>query len=564
MWGGPPGSRSEPGGVGGNKLAIPGELTVDYPRPNLRRSHWVSLNGEWEFGSGDVETFDRKIIVPFCPESSLSGIGDPSPGDVVWYRRRFDAPDAERLLLHFGAVDYRATVWVNGEEVARHEGGHTPFSADISRVAGRRGNVVTVRAEDPLADKTIPRGKQHWTARPEGIFYTATTGIWQTVWLEPLPSRSIEALRLTPDLDRGTVEIAVDAEGDFEAVATFDGREVGRRKGSGVIVLDAVHPWSPEIPHLYGLEATLTHQGQVVDRVESHFGLRKIETRDGRFWLNSAPYVQRLVLDQGYFPGGLMTAPSSADLRRDIELAKAMGFNGARKHQKVEDPRWLYWADRLGFLVWGEMPSVRQHSHAAERRFIEEWTAAVRRDRDHPCIVIWSPVNESDGLSPDPAAFLEEVYRLTHELDPTRPVVSNDGWEHATTDLCTLHDYATADVLRARYRSAESALDPSFRPRPPYLPGYAYRGEPIVLSEFGGVALAGAGGTSYSEAEGASGLLQVYQEMVEALMDSGPVQGFCYTQLTDVEQEKNGLLTFERAPKIDPSVLRPITQMAKR
>jgi hypothetical protein len=218
----------------------------------------------------------------------------------------------------------------------------------------------------------------------------------------------------------------------------------------------------------------------------------------------------------------------------------------------------------LGFLAWGEMPSFRQHSEAAERRFTAEWTEAVRRDRDHPCIVVWSPINESDGLSRDPAAFLDDVYRLTHELDPTRPVVTNDGWEHTTTDLCTLHDYATADVLRSRYRSVESALDPSFRARPPYLPGYAYRGEPIVVSEFGGVALAGSGGTFYSEAEGPARLLEVYQEMIEALMDSGPVQGFCYTQLTDVEQERNGLLTFERKPKIDPALLRPITQIPKQ
>jgi beta-galactosidase/beta-glucuronidase len=523
----------------------------------------MSLDGEWEFGAGSTETFDRKILVPFCPQSSLSGIGDPSPGDVVWYRRHFDAPEAERLLLHFGAVDYRATVWVNGEEVARHEGGHTPFSADISHVVGRSGNVVVVRAEDPLADRTIPRGKQHWTATPEGIFYTATTGIWQTVWLEPLPARSIERLRLTPDLDSGTVEVEVDAESEIEIVVTFAGREAGRRNGSGIIPLEAIHAWSPEAPHLYDLQITLAQKGHEVDRVESYFGLRKVETRDGRFWLNGAPYVQRLVLDQGYFPGGLMTAPSSDHLRRDIELAKSMGFNGARKHQKVEDPRWHYWADRLGFLAWGEMPSVRQHSPAAERRFIAEWRDAVRRDRDHPCIVAWAPVNESDGLSPDPAAFLEEVYRVTHELDPTRPVASNDGWDHATTDLCTLHDYATADVLRSRYRSVDSALDPSFRPHPPYLPGYAYRGEPIILSEFGGVALAGAGGTFYSEAQGPDRLLQVYQEMIEALMDPGPIQGFCYTQLTDVEQEKNGLLTFERRPKINPARVRPITQLPK-
>src|SRR5450756_372337 len=347
-----------------------GRLNMDYPRPNFRRSRWISLDGEWEFGAGDTETFDRKIVVPFCPQSSLSSIGDPSPGDVVWYRRRFDAPDAARLLLHFGAVDYRATVWVNGEEVAHHEGGHTPFSADLSRLAGRRNNILVVRAQDPLDDKTIPRGKQHWTATPEGIFYTATIGIWQTVWLEPLPLRSIQGLTVTPDLDRGAVTVEVDAEGDVELTATFDGQGVGRRKGSGVMALDQVFAWSPESPNLYHLQAILLDaRGLEIDRVDSHFGLRKIEARDGRFWLNGAPYIQRLVLDQGYFPGGLMTAPSGADLRRDIELAKAMGFNGARKHQKVEDPRWLDWADRLGFLVWGEMASVREHSSTSERRF---------------------------------------------------------------------------------------------------------------------------------------------------------------------------------------------------
>jgi beta-galactosidase/beta-glucuronidase len=537
---------------------------MDYPRPTFRRSRWVDLNGEWEFGSGASERFDRRILVPFCPQSRLSGIGDPSPGDLVWYRRRFDAPEAERLVLHFGAVDYRATVWVNGQEVARHEGGHTPFSADISRVAGRRGNTIVVRAEDPLADRTIPRGKQHWTTRPEGIFYTATTGIWQPVWLEPLPSRSIESLRLTPDLERGEVDVEVGGAGEIEVVAATGGREVGRRTGSGRIALEEVRPWSPETPNLYELSAVLRDGGgSEVDRVESHFGLRTVETREGRFWLNGAPYVQRLVLDQGYFPGGLMTAPSDHELRRDIELAKAMGFNGARKHQKVEDPRWLYWADRLGFLVWGEMPSFRAHSPAAERRFTAEWTDAVRRDRDHPSIVVWAPVNESDGLSPDPADFLEHVYNLTHALDATRPVVTNDGWEHTTTDLCTLHDYASPRILRDRYRTIESALDPSVRTRPPYLSGYAYRGEPIVVSEFGGVALAGAGGTSYSEADGPAGLLQAYREMVEALMAPGPVEGFCYTQLTDVEQERNGLLTFDREPKVDPAALSPITNTPK-
>ncbi len=529
----------------------------------FKRRRWTSLNGEWEFGAGQAQRFDRRIIVPFCPQSELSGLHDLDPGDVVWYRRRFDAPAAETLMLHFGAVDYRATVWVNGEEVARHEGGHTPFSADVSHVLRPAGNELVVRAEDPLADKTIPRGKQHWTTTPERIFYTATTGIWQTVWLEPLPASRIHSLHLTPDLDGGSVAFDLEADGRVELLATFGGKVVGRWEGEpghGRVALDEVHAWSPESPHLYGVRLKLDG----VDEVESHFGLRKIETSGGSFRLNGRPYVQRLILDHGYFPGGLMTAPSGAQLKRDIELAKAMGFNGARKHQKVEDPRWLYWADVLGFLVWAEMPSFREDSPEARRRHVSEWAEAVRLQRDHPCVAAWVPMNESDGLGPHPAPFLDILYRLTKDLDPTRPVVSNDGWEHATTDVCTLHDYDAAAVLARRYRDLDSTLDPSARARPPYLPGYSYRGEPVIVSEFGGVALRGSGGWNYAEANGQAGLLQVYREMVEALMAPGPVQGFCYTQLTDIEQERNGLLTFEREPKVDPAALRAITQLPKR
>jgi len=525
------------------------------------------LNGEWEFGAGDSETFDRRIVVPFCPQSELSGLGLREPGDVVWYRRRFDAPDSARLLLHFGAVDYRATVWVNGEQVAAHEGGHTPFSADISRFAGRNDNVVVVRAEDPLTDQTIPRGKQHWKVEPEGIFYTATTGIWQTVWLEPMPERSIQSLMLRPNLDDASVDVDVAAGGAVDVVVTFDGAVVGRWRGSdhGRIALERVMQWSPETPHLYQVDISLPDG---TDRATSYFGLRKVETRDGRFWLNGAPYIQRLVLDQGYFPGGLLTAGTDAHLRRDIELAKAMGFNGARKHQKVEDPRWVFWADRLGFLVWGELPNFHQYSPEAERRLRSEWEAAVIRDRDHCSIVAWVPVNESFGLQAleDGARsrFLTRFHRLTHHLDGTRPVVSNDGWQHAETDLCSLHDYAGPEQLARRYRTLDVALEPNARPSPASLSGYAHRGEPLIVSEFGGLRLAGAGGWAQGEVRDPAQLAEVYRAEVEALMGPGPVEGFCYTQLTDVEQERNGLLTFDRRPKAEVDRLRSATETAKR
>ena len=542
----------------------------EYPRPGLRRENWITLNGEWEFGSGDPPRFDRRITVPFCPQSPLSGVGHLSD-DVSWYRRRFHAPEAECLYLHFGAVDYRATVWVNDIEVARHEGGHTPFSVDITKVARQGENTIVVRAEDPLTDKTIPRGKQYWKETPEGIFYTPTSGIWQTVWMEPLNERHIRSLELQPDLDAGGVNFSIGADGRVEMTARLAGRIVGRWGGDaglGRMTLDEVTPWSPDFPTLYDLDIRLVDSaGQETDRVNSYFGLRKLETADGCFLLNGKPYVQRLVLDQGYFPGGLLTAGSDADLRKDIELGKALGFNGARKHQKIEDPRWLYWADRLGYLVWSEMPSFHQYSPAAVERLLSEWKAAVQRDRSHPCIVSWVPENESFGLEgvddATRARVITQLYAATQALDRTRPVVGNDGWEHTLTDLCTLHDYGLPDELRARYRSLDNALQSSGRPQPAYLPGYGYRGEPVLVTEFGGLKLGGGGGWGYEVAPDRTAFVETYRALIAALMGPGPVTGLCYTQLTDVEQEQNGLVTADRVPKVDPALIRPITQTPK-
>lgn len=533
----------------------------EYPRPAFRRHDWQNLNGEWEFGAGQTPAFDRTIVVPFCPESGLSGIGE-LPGDVVWYRRRFDAPEAERLHLHFGAVDYRATVWVNDVEVARHDGGHTPFTADITSVARRKENVLVVRAEDPLHDKTIPRGKQHWTDKPEGIFYTPTTGIWQTVWLEPVPARHVRGARLMPDFDACVLAIELDADGDASIEVKLGGRSVGRWSGAGraEILLEERAPW-PEA--LYDVEITLGD-----DRVDTYFGLRKIETNDGRVWLNGEPLVQRLVLDQGYWPDGLMTAPTGDALRADIALAQSFGFNGARKHQKVEDPGWLYWADRMGFLVWSEMPSFHEHTADAEHRLMREWADVVRLHRNHPCVVTWVPANESFGLGEVDSDvrddFLVRLYRMTRELDPSRPVVSNDGWEQALTDLCTVHDYSSGPDLAGRFRSAETALSAGAAGHQTYDPGFSYRGEPMLVTEFGGIRFRASAGWGYHEVGDSEQLVQEYEARVRALMQPGPVQGFCYTQLTDVEQEQNGLAAPDRTPKLDPSRIRVITRMEKQ
>jgi beta-galactosidase/beta-glucuronidase len=591
----------------------------EYPRPQLRRPEWTNLNGEWAFAFDDEDAglahgwhnvsvdhlysdaspFDRRITVPFCYQSRLSGIGDPSFHDVVWYARTFDPPPGgERLLLHFGAVDYRATVWVDGTQVAFHEGGHTPFSADVTPALAEGENVLVVRAEDPSRDATIPRGKQYWKERSEGIFYTRTTGIWQTVWLEPVGRRRFDSLRLTPDVDAACVDVEVGVEGYEpglslrlvvslgEEMVLDDRAELQAPLIQRSLPLlwrgaapDTPHLsewpkpalWSPEHPNLYDLRLELLDaDSNALDAVESYFGMRKIEARGGKVLLNDRLYYQRLVLDQGYFPGGLLTAPTDEDLRKDIELAKEMGFNGARKHQKIEDPRWLFWADALGFLVWSEMANAYQYSPNYVRRITTEWQEALRRDHNHPCIVAWVPMNESWGvpdLTTDPAQIdhLLSLYHLTCSLDNSRLVVSNDGWEHARTDLCTIHDYGSPETLSRRYATPESSVASRPANRPIYVPGHGYRGEPIIISEFGGIAFSSdEGGWGYSTVADAEELLDHYEALITALLRNETVQGFCYTQLTDVEQEVNGLLTCDRKPKADPTRIRKITAYEHR
>jgi beta-galactosidase/beta-glucuronidase len=591
----------------------------EYPRPQFRRERWINLNGEWHFAfddkdaglaehwqaisSGDLgadaSPFDRGIIVPFCYQSKLSGLGETAFHDVVWYARTFEFTPAgdERLLLHFGAVDYRATVWVNGLQVASHEGGHTPFSGDVTDALAGEGkdNVLVVRAEDPSRDVTIPRGKQYWKEQSEGIFYTRTTGIWQTVWLEPVNRRRIEKLRLTPDVDAASIDLDVDVESvepgmSLRASITFEGKPVledtiglwsSRIERSLPLLRRGVAPetphlsewpgaalWSPEEPNLYDLRLELLDEaGGVLDTVESYFGMRKIELKDGKVFLNGHPLYQRFVLDQGYFPDGILTAPADEDLRRDVELAREMGFNGVRKHQKVEDPRWLYWADTLGLLVWGEVANAYEYSIDYVRRITAEWQEAVERDYNHPCIVAWVPMNESWGVpdlarKPAQTEHLLALYHLTRSIDGTRPVISNDGWEHALTDLCTIHDYRDADALRESYRTPQSAVAARPARRPIYAAGHGYREEPILITEFGGIAFSGdEAGWGYSTVADAEEFLARYGSLIEALSQHETVQGFCYTQLTDVEQEVNGLLTYDRKPKASLDSIRKLTTL---
>jgi beta-galactosidase/beta-glucuronidase len=575
----------------------------EYPRPQFERSEWLNLNGSWNFEFDDLNKgveekwfeghdFSQKIIVPFSYQSELSGIRQTEFHDLVWYEREFMVPnkwDGNRIILHFGAVDYRAWVWVNGTYVTYHEGGHTPFQTEITNVLQKGSNKIVVRVEDPSGDLDQPRGKQYWKEKSESIFYTRTTGIWQTVWLEAVSQTYLNKVKLTPDID--TDEITIDysvnsgcPQQQLEIEISFAGELVAKdnvqlyqNKASRKIYLNDfnVHGvgrlWSPEHPNLYDIIFRIKENDQVLDEVKSYFGMRKISIENGRVMLNNRPYYMKLVLDQGYFPEGILTPPSDEDIKKDVELMKEMGFNGARKHQKIEDPRYLYWTDRLGLLVWGEMANSYTYTDDAVSRITSEWQEAIERDYNHPSIVVWVPLNESWGVPRLLADKRQQdhslsLYYLTKSLDPTRLVISNDGWEHTKSDICTIHDYESQkDVLKARYSSIDSTINSTPGNRYIYVPGYDYHGEPIQVSEFGGIAYKKSDweGWGYSGATSDEEFTERYYNVVSGLLESPLVQGFCYTQLTDVEQEINGLLTYDRQPKIALDKIRSINEGRK-
>ena len=561
----------------------------EYPRPQFVRKDWLNLNGCWAF-SFDRPDFDREIVVPFAYQAALSGLGTSERHNLLWYRRSFSCPEAwagRVVLLHFGAVDYRCRVWVNDCLVGEHAGGHVSFSLDITQALRTGENTLTVEVTDVLSDLAQPRGKQYWKPAPEGIYYTATSGIWQTVWLEAVPQARLCGMELTPDYDRRalTVDYHLSAGGlEVELDARFQGAQAAflrtkalRREGTLVLTLDptalgvndfaAQCAWTPEHPWLFDLTCRIYQDGILTDTVESYFGMRKVAIEDGLLMLNGVPYEQRLLLDQGYWRDSLLTAPTDEAFREDIRLCREMGFNGVRKHQKVEDPRFLYHADRMGLLVWGEMAAAHVYTAEAVNHVMQEWTQAVRRDYNHPCIVAWTPLNESWGV-PDIRTDARQAYHsralvaLTKSLDATRPVSANDGWEQTDTDILGIHDYESdPTVLQRRYGTLEEAL--SFRPagRPLFVGGSKYAGQPILVTECGGIAFdTGADGWGYTNADSEEAFLRAYAGIVGALRRSPVVQGFCYTQLTDVQQEKNGLLDFDHRPKFNCAAIRKINE----
>ena len=557
----------------------------EYPRPDFQREKWLPLNGEWDF-SFDEPIFDWKILVPFACETKLSGIHDTSFHNAVWYRRSFSLPEPmhdRQILLHFGAVDYTCRLWVNDQFIREHTGGQCGFSADITDALNASGeNVIVLEARDDPADLEMPRGKQYWKPESESIFYTRTTGIWQSVWLEAVSPMHLCSCRITPLFDERSVRFsyalsAAPQHVTLTAEITFRGKtavavSVTPTSARGAFdwqidqsALSAWNyqedlVWTPEQPNLFDVTFRILEHGCEVDAVQSYFGMRKVSIQNGQFLLNNRPYYQKLVLDQGYWPESLLTAPSDEAFIRDIELTKAMGFNGVRKHQKVEDPRYLYHADRMGLLVWGEIGAAYLYSEQYADRIYREWLDVLRRDYNHPCIVVWTPLNESWGVQeietdPRQQAHSEAMVAITKSMDTTRLVVDNDGWEHTNGDLLTIHDYSpSGEMLRAHLGSMDAIL--ALRPaqRALFVGRHAYAGQPILLSEFGGVKFVP--GTEaqhswgYCEADSCAAFAGKLRELFDAVRACPLVDGYCYTQLTDVETEQNGLLTYDRTPKL--------------
>lgn len=551
----------------------------EHPRPELRRDDWLCLNGAWQFDADPARSgrarglnrpeaaLPREIIVPFCPESRLSGIGETDFCDAVWYRRVVTLPDGwpgdGRVLLHVDACDYATEIWVNGRSVARHRGGYMPITADItSALGGDGGEVITVCAEDTLRTGEQPCGKQSQAYASHGCFYTRTTGIWQSVWLERVPQSYIKNVRYLPDITAGTLTVTARLCGGdgltLEAVADYDGREVGTARATATgdtctltLSLSELHLWEVGQGRLYGLTLRLGD-----DTVHSYFGMRQLSLRDGMLYINGRAVFQRLVLDQGFYPDGIYTAPTDGELVADIERSLACGFNGARLHQKVFEPRFLYHCDRLGYIVWGEFANwgLDISRPTAYGALLPEWLECMERDVNHPSIIGWCPLNETQkNQNPD---VVRAIGALTRSYDPTRPFIDTSGWTHVVgeTDIMDWHDYdQDPAAFRARYEGV-AAGEVIHSPR------NHFDIRPCFISEYGGIRWAPDGaGWGYGNAPStAEEFIERFRGLTRALIENPFITGLCYTQLTDVEQEVNGLYTYDRHPKFDPAVLREI------
>ena len=552
----------------------------EHPNPQFERDSWENLNGIWEFeidksaSGADREFYKREklndeILVPFCPESKLSGIGNTDFLNSVWYKRNINIKDkSKRIILHIGACDYFTTVYVNERIAGTHKGGYTPIVIDITEFVKMGENSLVVHALDNGRDGRQPRGKQSPGYYSAGCDYTRTTGIWQTVWLEYVPNAYIKSVKYYPDAKNGKIRISADVagEGEFTVSAYYEGREVGKASAKShggmaevTVDLSEIHLWEVGVGRLYDLKLSFNE-----DEVSSYFGLRDCYLDGYRFMINGKSVFQRTVLDQGYYPEGIYTAPDEADLVKDIQLSLDAGFNGARLHQKVFEPRFLYNCDKMGYIVWGEYANWGLDHTAYESlpTMLREWEEAVERDFNHPAIIGWCPFNETWDLNGKRQIdeILEMVYRATKAMDCTRPCIDTSGAYHVITDVFDFHDY-DQNVENFKTRFDKLMTENVLLEHNTKKDGVQYNGEPVFASEYGGIKWDetdeecwGYGEAPRTKEE----FVERYKGLTEALLNNNRIFGFCYTQLYDIEQERNGLYTYSREPKFDMEIFRKI------
>ena len=576
----------------------------EYPRPQFVRDRWLCLNGPWQFEIDSADTgrerglrdreLSGQITVPFCPESKLSGIEHVDFMNAVWYRRTVTIPAewkgcCQKTLLHFQAVDYDATVWVNGRFVRRHRGGFTPFTCDLSEVAAAGDEItIVVRARDlkrTMGDK--PGGKQSPRYENHGCVYTRTTGIWQTVWMEPVPDVHLKRPRITPDVTNSCIRInqpmansrpgtqlrmtLKDEAGEVVSVTTAADGDFSPHVDLAVPE-DRVRLWSVDAPHLYDLVIELLDaDGNVIDAAASYAGLRSV-TIDGRaVKINGKIVFQRTVLDQGYYPDGIMTAPSDEALIKDIEISQAAGFNGARLHQKVFEERFLYHADRLGYLLWGEFGDWGEDRNDPKATYITQWLEVLERDYSHPAIIGWCPLNETaQGITDQITGLDDQIFGLYYAckaMDTTRPVLDSSGYSHRVpdVDIYDCHDYSQDPATLAANQAGLTGGKPFINGQdadPKW--SEPYRGQPFFVSEFGGIwwnPKAAEDENSWGYGERPKNVQEFYQRfeaLCNVLLDNPDMFGYCYTQLTDIFQEQNGVVYFDRTDKFDLSKLHAV------
>lgn len=575
----------------------------EYPRPQFERTDWMNLNGEWNFkfdqeNKGEKEKwyegadFDKKIIVPFTYETNASGIGEEKFCPNVWYQKKIEIPPQyknKKILLHFQAADYITKLWVNGMFVGERKGGQIAFSFNITDYLAESNELNIVVKNEDSQSCFQPRGKQRWMDNSYECWYVQTTGIWQTVWLEFLNEVHLQSVKITPNIDTESVEFTYELSGKpdpalvLRTSISFKGQQIKTVDQSVIRTTQTfttnitsefhhwrVFHWSPGAPNLYDVEFTLMKDDEVIDQVRSYFGMRKISIENGNVLLNNIPLYQRLILDQGYWKDSHLTPPSEEAILEDIDKVLEMGFNGVRKHMKVEDQRFLYWADKKGLLVWSEMAATYEFSDEAVQSFTEEWLEVVKQHYNHPSIITWTPFNESWGVKNiytdrKQQKFTEAIYHLTKAIDSMRPVIVNDGWEHTVSDILTLHDYVEyGDEFLNRYKDKQKIVNNEIafnKFKHAMAQGYEYKGQPIIISEYGGIAFNSEKGWGYGDqVESEKDFLYRYESITQAIKDTSYISGYCYTQITDVQQEVNGLLNEEREPKVDVNKIREINR----